>query len=485
MEYNPIISSFYFENLCITKKGEFTFHTKDQHVINFLQNHIYKKGNELISNFDNIPISFTQNWINGDRGAFKLKIVNDEIPTENSRVKFVEKTVLLMNRYASGNVGHFLVDNLAGSIELFKKYNIPLNDWMFLYLDEINYKDLSPNKDMSCSHNEKEQSTLLAINPFTGKQLFCKEEMSSYLYDKKLSVTFSLLLSQIITKNTPILQKCNYDILDNLQNSLQNNLQNNLFLTNVERAPCPRDDFYNKNRNKNIFVKDYNEFLQKENEIQICFKKVIFGTGDRHFVENKEKSKFREITLLNLRKTILKNLNLYKNIKNSKNRKTINIGIHVKSLNSKHGSTIYNLENLIKTLQETLQKNVKLQKIEIKIIPIILEKLTILEQVNLFTKIDIFITTPGSASYYSLFMPENSHLIYTPVCITKKENDFYCFQPTIHVHFTMSHLQVIDGLYLVESCKERKNQQLQWCDAVLNVERTSQLVLSILKMKFI
>ncbi|KAL9656971.1 hypothetical protein ABK040_007060 [Willaertia magna] len=467
-------SNWKFKNICINKKGEFIYFLNPllqnlQTTQNFYKNYENSQTNQITFT------TLVQTTRRGIRGIFgkdenlKFKIKIGKIP---EKVKFIEKTVLATNRYANGNVGHVIIDNLVPWLDLILKFGESPTKTHILFLDEINY----PIEN--CKVIDESDNVGFTKN-------LCKEYQSSFLYSYNQTVINSLQWTFTMTTQ-PILQKCSYKILqennlenNNLENTLQqnNNLQNK-FIYSIEQAPCPRDDFFTKtSRKTHITLQSTNQNQienQIENEIDICFKTLLLGNGDRSYVPFKENARFRELPILNFRKLIFKNLNI---LQKEKTKNKLIIAIHNKPLQStKHGNAIYNINEIITRLQIDLQK--KLKKLNIKkeiiVIGVTLEKLNLLQQIEFFTEVDIYLSTVGSGSLYSIFMPNKSFLLYAPECkrfgILKHE--FHCFHEVIHVVTAMPHLNVIDVKYTVKDCisvglSENKNEN---CNLVLDYE---------------
>ncbi|KAL9657187.1 hypothetical protein ABK040_011409 [Willaertia magna] len=403
-------ASLHLQNVCLNYKGELIYLTTTELYEEYFKNILKIVNGEKV-------VGFIQNWLNGDRGAIKLNFLfldkylnklnkNEELNKLFKNVKMIEKPTLMGLRYASGNVGHMLVDNLAGFIELIKKFNFNPQDILYLYMDEIFYKDYSTNiGDFTCENKNNPniektlQAELLAINPKSGKPFWCKEEMSSYTYSKDLSVKFSLQWTRILQNKYFTLQKCTYDVIYNKDEDINKEVRQ---IHVIERAPCPRDDIKNRNTKMEMTKEEY---LKKGNELNVCFKDLLLGTGERTFVKSRDFARNRELALFYLRKEILKNIGVLQNtIKNIKDKEIIKIGIHDKPFAGSHGCTIGNINEIInylkleltmdKIIPNNLQNN-NLKRRRIEILPIKLEEYNLIEQVKLFSEIDLYISTPG------------------------------------------------------------------------------------------
>ncbi|KAL9648395.1 hypothetical protein ABK040_010557 [Willaertia magna] len=145
-------ASWMLENVCMNYKGEFIFYADPDvsQLSTELLSMIYNSTDKYIANI--------QAWKKGSRGFFKLKIENGHVPTStsisglstrkqqyNTNLPWIEKPTLLQLRYASGNTGHFLADNLGPMFELMEKFSLDPSDVNVLFLDEVFYRPCKPD----------------------------------------------------------------------------------------------------------------------------------------------------------------------------------------------------------------------------------------------------------------------------------------------------------------------------------------------------
>ncbi|KAL9647273.1 hypothetical protein ABK040_012624 [Willaertia magna] len=458
-------ASFMLENVCVNHKGELLFFTTNELYDNWL-GRLFER-----------PVGSVQAWRAGDRGGIKLTFLKKEIPKrqiDGTEIKWYTTPTLMMVRYAVGNVGHVISDNLIAMYETIKKFNYNPNDVSIFYLDEIHYPE--EETDPTC----KNKLTAQIYVPYFGH--ICSYELAAYKYSKKDSIKYSLQFTQLLSKK-PILQRCSY----------KTNFNDTIF--KIEKAPCPIDnDFSNEKRPLTIDIPNYLTRELFNDKIQVCFKKLFFGVGDKTMILHQELTKFRELGAQGFRKHMLKNLNLEKNIKKVNYKKRIRIGIHEKSIKGRHGNLIFNIKDLSKHLASLDWNSVFPQVEKVEVIPIVLENLNIIEQIELFSTINIYISTVGSGSVYSIFMPDDSYLIYTPECqgdvsgfklvkgeqtITRK---FTCKHPVIHFHSNLVHLTVLDASPHVMSCNYRDEFI---CDPVLNIDGIRNEIIKAIQMKLL
>ncbi|KAL9656145.1 hypothetical protein ABK040_007763 [Willaertia magna] len=447
--------TFLLENVCVNHKGELLFFTTKDLYDNWLNT--YER-----------TIGSVQTWSKCDRGGISLRFVFDKIKPD---VKWYDTPTLMMVRFAAGNVGHHIADTMVAMQETIEKFNLNPNNVSILYLDEIKYRD-DERTDGKCSFGKCELPFL--TNPKTKDCNWCVEEVSSYGYNKNNTIRFSLQMTQLFSKQ-PILQRCSY--------TTTTHESGERLLFRIERAPCPMDEIIPKRETKlNI------NFNEVSNEINICFKKLIFGVADRAMISGLDFAKFRELGVMGLRKQILKNLNLYEKVVNDDIRERVRIGIHVKPLTGRHGNVIYNAQEIISYLSK-LNWNESFPVVKkFEFIPIILEEMNLIEQIELFSTINIYISTIGSGSIYSLFMPNDSYLIYAPECrFTSKEQMAYqCGQPIIYFHTNLVHISIFDATPTVSKCMPLQIPSDDgFCNPVLDQAKVEEQVKQALTMRLL
>jgi len=480
-------ASFILENVCLNQRGELLYFTTRDLFEKFYNGNLLKFS-------DSKKIGFLQTWRNGVRGSVNLHFMIDKQLPSMDIIRWVEQPVAAMVRYAVGNVGHVMADNLIALNEMISKFGLDSNDVMILFMDEIFYRDDSLNNDLTCSNDLKRQVELLAPNHKSGTNKWCIEEMASYNYNKSSSVKYSLQWSQMITKY-PILQKCSYVVTDPKD---QPNQSIGPMINRIEKAPCPMDDPSSKKRPDYLPMnqldqlygkkRNFNESLEYiSSNIDTCFRKLLIGVGDRPFVLSRDFARFRDLAVAELRKKILVNMGYFARSKVDINdREFINIGIHDKPKSGTHGNSLHNFEELLNTIQSRIMHEpfILTSKKKVNVHAVRLEDMSSVKQVELFSEMDIYMGTVGSASYYGLLMPQNSHLLLPPVCLRNNSpNGWYCVQPTIHYHTSLPHLTVVNVMPTVKNCHFRPD--MGWCDAELDADKIYEAIISILKMRLL
>ncbi|KAL9654084.1 hypothetical protein ABK040_011628 [Willaertia magna] len=445
--------TFLLENVCLNHKGELLFYTS---------NYLYDNWLNTFSR----SLGSVQAWSSCKRGPITLKFVFDKLPLiqNNERIKWYDTPTLMMVRYAAGNVGHHIADSMVAMHETIQKFELNPNDVSVLYLDEVRYRD-DDRADGSCTWGS---CHLYVENPKTGNKYWCVEELANYGYNKNNTIRFSLQLTQLFSKQ-PILQRCSYTSNDGK------------LLFRIEKAPCPMDDIPRYQR-ETLIKRNFNELAD---DINVCFKKIIFGVADRAMITGLDFSKFRELGVMGLRKQILSNLDLYEKATNYDIREKVVIGIHVKPLTGRHGNVIFNAKEILSHLEkQNWKERFPLVK-EFEFVPIVLEDMNIIEQIELFSSLNIYISTIGSGSIYSLFMPDDSYLIYSPDCKSNNgdSKSFKCHQPIAYFHNNLVHISIFDATPLVTECHSTKDAD--HCNPVLDIVKIEQKVTQALTMRLL
>ena len=450
-------ASFVMENVCMNKKGDLIFYTTQG-----LYDSVYKQLFGITHNEK--VISFLQTWRSGKRGSVNLNFM---FKKTNKDFNFIQNPTIAMNRYAAGSLAHFFNDNLIALNELIYKFDLDVKDLAILFMDEIIY-ERGVKEDSSCETSPSRQVHLQhQVNVKTGKHLFCAEEMSTYHGKKKEAIQQSLQWTQIFSTQ-PILQKCSYKI-EKREMKISEQPSSQL-IYRIEKAPCPMDDPESKRPTSMIFSEE--KAILDRNQVDICFKKLVFGVGERSISFGKNYGKYRDISIQLLRKRIISNLGL---LGGGKPKKTIKIVVLGK-LTTHESNNIFNSKELEKKLENLAQEKFMIDLgYSVQIIPLDVSSATssglygkneensLIQMVRFFSSVDVFITNSGSASYWSLFMPENSHLIITPFCPRQKqaaadgankvgaskqpsENKQSCHEPSsssLAFHHSLSHMQVL------------------------------------------
>ncbi|KAL9652667.1 hypothetical protein ABK040_003970 [Willaertia magna] len=467
--HTPEQSTWLLNNVCLNKKGEFLFFTHPRLHSNWLK--------EL----DGKPLGFTQTVVTSQRGAFTLRMINSEIPYDKVK-HWITKNVVPMKRYAVGNVGHIFSDNLIPVIEIMQQFGLDPDETVLMFLDEVFYRE------EYCKEKTSE-----------GK---CWDFVSSYEYDKKKAVEWSLKWSQMLSR-FPLLQLCSYEVYNHTTFSTEKKLVHRL-----ERAPCPLDDQIRPLRSKILEFDQLETYGSVVEEIDVCFKQIAVGVGGRSFISSG--SHQRDSIISSFRKQIFKNMKISpKNeiIGSNKKLNNIIVGLHDKPLAGRHGNVIGNLAEIVDYLrihlpQQEFARELSAKGINIEILPVKLEKLTSLEQIKLFSQLDVYISTVGSGSFYSLFMPEDSALLYSPQCnyVSRREirrlrlaKGYLCSQPIIHYHSNMPHLNVFDLTPIVDDCAVRAGEEHNFlhpstndrCDPIINPQSLLKEVIKALEMRIL
>ena len=519
-------SSWVLENVCMSYNGDILFYADENmpHLSKELSRMFYENEDseplteEIFAQCrvnPNYPKCFSraiadiQAWKRGLRGLVHVKIVKSPLPTHattidyvsSSGIPWIEKTVVPVVRYAAGNTGHFLADNLAPWYELITRFGDDPTKTLILFTDEIFYRPCDPD-------------------PTTHETDFklCPEYMSSFLYNKTQTVINTIQWTHLMTKQ-PILQRCSYKVFEKRSLVDRGAEQDEVvhhhhskeskpeekkpksgttfvgadgsamvdtgdIIYRIESAPCPSDDRFSDMGRQKLRTSiiegtaDLKETLGEKPSM--CFRKMILGVGDRAMVPYRHHTKFREMTLQGLKKLLAGNLGVPSKKRFGTRRKFI-VAIHDKPKTGRHGNSIHNLNEMVKLFNSRLldtttyhQYGYDMEKnnFEVEIVPVKLEKLNLIEQVQFFGQVDVYISTIGSGSFYSLFLPEDSFLLYSPECYRpviqdleteteeqkRNKKRYICHQPIIHFHTSLTQINVVDIQHTVTDCRFRVNE---------------------------
>ncbi|KAL9654367.1 hypothetical protein ABK040_010395 [Willaertia magna] len=402
-----------FNNICMNQQGEWILFVND------FTFSIYKRFNKRV-------------WVDvqgrseNGRGFMKINlvkredIVNYEIDKDFT---FYEGTTFPLVRYAAGNVGHILMENVLPVFKNMMQYeSVNLNN-RFLFLDDVFDKRSNG-------------------------------EIAAYGYDLENTEKYSKFWFSIMSKYS-LIQKCEVD--------------NGKYY--IKPYPC---------RNK-VNEEENNEDKKK---IVACFDTLIAGFTNSFLLDFNQK----EFIVPYYRRFIHDSF-MFNN--EEKGKKELWLAIHEKPLDSPLGYTISNVNEVIKYFEEhsNEDKVLKSNNYKIKVITLRLEDMNFNDQIIMFSRLDGFITTPGSASYMSIFMPEGSWLFYSSNCQTKKEikEHYFCeegFGKTIHSSFP--HLNYYSLQPHVKGCNARYLEKRPLnCDTLYDVGSLYTQVMARLKSNLV
>ena len=434
------------ENLCMTQGGKFILFTD--------RNRLHSQYVD-IKRLKRNPWFYTQGRYETDRGDFAIDLVSDgDLEVEWDKGKFVgalrvsnlrdrvelspsfrliEEPVFALHRYASGNAGHMLTESLQMIVSLMMGFDeVSLNNHI-LFLEDV--------KD--------ETNTLHNKNNW----------ISNYNYPKEETDRISIESAQLLSRND-ILQLCRND-------------DGNF---NVVNAPC---------RNSATSVKSKND------KLEVCFSNFYGGFS----VSNLENPKGREIVYTYMRKLAFDKLKLPL-VENLFLKKQVHVAIHKKPLTARHGAIIWNagevLEHLSSRLPSTIEKGLS-KTVQIEFVN--LESMSMTEQVEYFSKVDVYISDQGSASYIAIFMRDDSTLIQAPSCFSNTDHKKRCerFFTRNLSHLTNVHvLNVLDLLGEEDSAQKTPMQcnprplpdNTENCDPILPLDSILDATLAAIHNKY-
>ncbi|KAG2372697.1 hypothetical protein C9374_013652 [Naegleria lovaniensis] len=443
------MASCKLENLCLTQSGEFVLFQSHNRIL-------HHDMNELNSR----PFVFVQgSTIDSNRGNFYIRHINGDLVFEKShphnhtmafvtRIKkkesecgqqdyfcesqveeeyhydpialspnftYYEKPVYALQRYAAGNIGHIFAESLAMIMGLMMNFNHP-----FVEMETL-----------------RENHVLFLDDLF---DLSGENWRGAFGYDSTKAEHYSLLTMQLITKN-PMLQLCSRD-----------------GIWRIENAPCRiMSTLENPRMTESI----------SSMTLDSCFSNIYMG----HTISNLVLHPYgKEGLFMKLREFIYRNLRIFpfdqtysisqkkKQFKRYLLEKDIVIALHQKDKKGRHGQSFHNSEEFLNYLQlelpkqpfiqQLMQKNKTLQRRTLKFDIIDFSKFpSIADQVKYFANVDVYITDPGSAAYYSLFFREDTTVFLPPTC-HRLGREIHCF--TSHGKLVLSSLPNIQMLDMME-----------------------------------
>lgn len=133
------------------------------------------------------------------------------------------------------------------------------------------------------------------------------------------------------------------------------------------------------------------------------------------------------------------------------------IGIQKKPEGTLNLDLIINVEDLLVNFKgKESQLSTSLPGIQPQFVAVELEKMSMIEQVLFFMfEIDMYITTQGSASYYSFLMKPDSYVVYSPSC---SPDSYQCSDQNISFQRALSHLTVVSILRYDKTMIECQNR---------------------------
>ena len=401
------------------------------------------------------PWIYTQGRFESDRGVFRVRIeplscrnlqplfVNQCTVGSNSEILYelsddfsiIEKPVFAMHRYASGNVGHVFLENLNMVVTLMMQYNL------------VGFG--KTEKDALNNH------ILFLDDVFS---LEGEDWMASYKYPPQHALKYSTQVAGLFSSN-PILQLCR---------------RRHVF--SIEKSPCRNDLSRSWTRPRKV--------------LQTCFSQFYAGlTVDLFFFPYG-----REMIMTQMRNLAYTNLNIVphptageEDVKKYLQHKDLVVSIHKKPLSGKHGAAIANADELLDFLSLRLPKIpfVKDLKKKVRVELVNLGNMTIPEQVQYFSEVDVYITDQGSAVYYSMFMRDDTSVLMAPACVEGQRCTHGVgnrMQSCANVNFF--NLLELNGEILPKCVERPVPEKSNNCDPILPFDVVFDGVKSMLKARF-
>ena len=447
---NTIMNTCLLENVCLTTSGEFVLFHRKEHF----------PTPQSFSDWNGKPWVYAQGKVTSSkRGNFNLNLEDADLVVRSGKDKIegvslrrkttcnsndcekfetipakihdqftiISEPVYAFYRFAVGNVGHIFLENINNVMNLMMNYNPSL----------LNSEQIFDNRILFLDD----------VYDITGDSW-----MGSYKYNLNQSSRLSIEVASLFS-NRETLQVCNKE------NEVT-----------IEKAPC-----------KNVpFSKP------SERVLQTCFSKFHIGTSSDLLAYYQNG---RESVFVHMKNLIYQKLKLPQPANNDERReylktKDIRITIHKKSLSDRHGSVIYNADELLSHLTEMLPTNPDIKQLmqdrQLIVEFINLYNMSVPDQIRYYSTVDVYITDGGSASYYSLFMTEGSSVLSAPSCNPG------CVRGFTNILETWPHIRVKNIVDLAPTtCITRfSTVNQQNCDPVLQKEAVLSYVLSSLKYRY-
>jgi len=401
----------------MNKRGEWLLFLDEEH-------NPYDETEKWFEKANTRPWIYTQYRFTTERGDFKVKVFGDgpmrvngktlkSIKTEKEFVlsksfTYVQRPTFMVMRFAAGNVGHLLMDGMLGTSIQMTMFNLEKQtDNNILFLDDMFDNGVH-------------------------------DWIASFNYNKYSSDKYSVDFYSLMTTQ-PILQKCS--------------ARNGRF--SIETAPC-----------RNSKPHTPNELDGEEgDEIQTCFKQIVGGIARPYLMSpigaEVINEPFRSLV------SNVKNIDLNPDLSE---KEEIIVTLHNKPKHGRHGESIWNIEELFKHISERLPKEDFVKKLnkKVKVINLKLEDYSAKQQVELFSKTDVYLVDQGSASYMGLFMPRNSFIIQAPDCRYHTGNadghKKHCYDRFSQYLMTFSHVKVIPFVHLLPQNTEKDREYTMDCN---------------------
>ncbi|KAL9649034.1 hypothetical protein ABK040_008411 [Willaertia magna] len=482
----------HFENLCMNQKGEFilpiledsqplpTSMHRDNPFVYAQGRFETKRGNIMIKFIDDY---ITTEYLNEEeknklyardvlKDSNNMKTVKSFFSKEENKKKFrfsenftyLSDPVFSLYRYAAGNVGHLLLENLNIVMQLMINFLPKIKNYS---LNNLNHLELNTKLDILLNNH------ILFLEDLHDLKIQ-DNWIASYHYNLFQSDKFSNDVFSLVTKK-PILQKCR-------------NEKGNFFISTL---PCRNAQLTEEQEDKINIDNDNN--IKKENVIDICFKNFFIGMSSSNFLSGYGKEHIYTL----MRDLMYKKLNI-KPLPNSIDeeklhilfKKPIHIAIHKKSINSRHGEIIWNVDELTEYLRSNLEseflpKYKYLKDKELIIESISLDSMTLEEQVKYFSNVDIYISDQGSASYISLVMRDFTYLIMAPICFYQQKRCDRGFTKVLTAYNNVNVLSYLDLYGAVTDCNKRILPYAPGnCDPILNPQALFRAIKGMLKTRY-
>ncbi|KAF0975649.1 hypothetical protein FDP41_005643 [Naegleria fowleri] len=459
-----------FNDLCLTTRGEFVLFHPRTRAFRGNESDYYKQLSEQVW-------TYSQGRHESQRGDFRVRLLDQELTLqfgypskpivviknnddneeeENEAFKnivkldpnflYLTQPVYALKRYASGNMGHFIFENIAMAVT-------QMMDYEFTFSNTLeNFKKLLNNH-------------VLFLDDLFDHSL--QNWIGTYHYDVSLSNNITMEVSKLVSSN-PILQLCK---------------TNDKYF--IEQLPC-------RNAEDIPLV---SEPSPQHVTLAACFSQFRIGTEalfksfpTREFVF----TFYRQLTYdrLGIQPLPSEENDLSKIIPYLQ-KKPIKVVIHKKPiLNNSHGKAIHNVDEIYHALKTRipLDPYLKLyhpdQPIEIEMLEFV--NLPLSQQVHYFSNIDVYISDQGSAAYYSVYLRKDATVIIGPSCWDKGN---HCWMSEGFIILRgLTNVNVVNYLEIDHqaSCHPRRTEKEEnGCDPIFKPDLIVESVIAMLKKRYL
>ncbi|KAG2387908.1 hypothetical protein C9374_000758 [Naegleria lovaniensis] len=322
-----------------------------------------------------------------------------------------EKPVYALKRYAAGNAGHFLSQSLGMIMGLMMNFQTP---------------------DASQSSSQLQDNHILYLDDLESKEGF--DWMGLFGYDLELGNKFSLTGGELLSQN-PVLQRCFVGGQWRIMPAPCRNDSSAASVVGSKRMELQTcfTNFYAGHTTNNLVIYPYGKEYTYMKIRELTYQNLQILPFDGEFSKAQQKQRLRAYTM----------------------KKDLLIAINRKEMSDRFLQAIFNVDQLADYLRKHLPQDPFVQQLlrnkDGSTRKLIIEDIDLYKfpgipsQVKYFSDVDVYISDPGSAAYYAMFMRDETTVILPPTC----ENPSKCkTSHGVHVLQALPNVQIADLLEL-------------------------------------